>query len=335
MNRYKFALVDMSYVLMRNMFAIRGSKGVGEYHEGEVIRITIQTMNKIARDFGITADKVIFVYDKWDKEIGGYFRTHILKGEYKSTRVYMTEQLLEEYRADETKTAEEIKKAEEDLYFNNVKYKAKWGMVRDLKNIGIPCLGLDGWEFDDLAYLASCVLYGTSDKPSVIITKDSDLLYSLSPQMDYFRIPVKGSEPKVVTYDEMWQTIPDSLKGSLSLYQYKSYLDSLGEGHNDMTKTMKEGAKADETILQILKGDYSNVEDVELLERQLSTFDIEKFPRFNEALRIVNELFGTAGRLGSVQDFRAFCDKYKVDGISDRYFTEFVSRFDTKLFTER
>ena len=61
MNRYKYALVDMSYILVRNLKAISAGKQVGEYNEGEVLRITIQTIKKIVRDYGITADKYIFI----------------------------------------------------------------------------------------------------------------------------------------------------------------------------------------------------------------------------------------------------------------------------------
>ena len=116
---------------------------------------------------------------------------------------------------------------------------AKNGLIYELNKFGVPCVGVSGWEYDDLAWLASCMLYGVESKPSVIITKDSDLQYAISPQMDYFRIPTGGSEPQIITYNEMYAQIPDRLKGKVSLYQYKSFMDSLGEGHNDMRKTKK------------------------------------------------------------------------------------------------
>ena len=139
--------------------------------------------------------------------------------------------LVEEMKKDPTKTEEEINKAIDEAYINKVKLEAKKGLMYELDKFGIPCVGVSGWEFDDLAWLASCMLYSEGGKKSIIITKDSDLQYSLSPTMDYFRIPTGGSEPEIITYDQMYEKIPHSLRGRISLYQYKSFLDSLGEGH--------------------------------------------------------------------------------------------------------
>lgn len=324
----------MSYILMRNLFAASAGKKIGEYRAADVERITIQTLNKVSRDYGITASKVIFLYDRWDKELGGYFRTHILKGDYKSTRVYINEEEVEKMRQDPTVTPEKLAQAELEAYRNKVRYEAKWGMVREFKNIGIPCAGVEGWEFDDFAWLASCLLYNEdpSVKPSIIITKDSDLQYSLTPKMDYFKLPTKGSAPKVITYNEMYYTIPEYLRGSLTLYQYKSYLDSLGEGHNDMTKTLRPGADPNLAIKKILEGDYSDVTDKEVFDRQMLSFDISKFPRFDKVKSIIENDFDKMGKLGTVEDFRNYCNRRGVSQISDNYYREFISRFDPTLF---
>lgn len=335
-SKYNFCIIDFSYLLTRNLFSISRGKEIGEYDEGTLIRMCIWSINKLARDFGLTARKCIMIYDKWDKELGGYYTTYLLKGQYKDSRKYMNEDLLNEIKADPTKTPEEIHKAELEYYQNQVKYKAKWGMISGLKNFGIPCLGVEGWEADNLAWLASCLLYGKYDKPSVLVTKDSDWTYALSPEMDYFKIPTSGSEPKTITYSEMYYQMPESLRNrGLSLYQYKSYLDVLGGGHNDLRATKKPYADMETTILEILDGNYNGVADIELFKRQLDTFDISKYPRFEEAKRIVTDLFPTCGKLGSVPEFHEFCDKYKISGISDKYFTEFISRFDEKLYCER
>lgn len=336
MNRYKYAILDLSYIMMRNLFSVSRGKGVGEYTSGDLIKTIIWTINKMARDFGITADKCIMVYDKWSKEYQGYYRTYLLKGFYKSTREYMTPELLEKMKQDPSVTPEEIHEAELKCYQNQVKYEAKWGMVRDLKNLGVPCLGLDGYEYDDLAYLAACMLYGEDGgKKSVIVTKDSDLQYSLTPQMDYFKIPTSGSQPKIITYDEMYSTIPKSLTDrGVSLYMYKAFMDSLGMGHNDMTKTKKNYVDPEEAILRLLDGDYSVVDDIEVFNKQMESFDISKFPKLDEAKSIISKQFGTVGKLGGLDDFHNFCEKYKISGISDKYYSEFIGRFDQKLFTE-
>lgn len=335
-NKYRYLILDSSYVITRNLFAISKGKEIGEYTEGDVMRMTIWTLNKLARDYGITADKILMVGDKWDPDLGGYYTTYLLKGKYKSDRVYINEDVVEQMRNDPNVTPEELHEAEIKLYQNQVKYKSKWGMVRDFKNIGIPSFFVSGWEFDNLAWLASCMLCD-SNKKSVIVTKDSDLQYALSPMMDYFRIPTGGSDPVIITYDEMYNTIPKSLRDrGISLYQYKAYSDSLGFGHNAMTSTRKSGCTDSEEIInKILDGDYSMVEDIETFEKQMTTFDISKFPRLEEAKKIVAEEFSTVGKIGSLNDFHDICNKYNITGVSDRYYSDFSNRFDPKLFTEK
>lgn len=343
-NKYKYGLIDMSYLLSRNVFAC-ARKGVGNFDAGDVIKMTIQTLNKIPRDYGITVDKYILVRDTWAKEFNGYYRTYLLGGKYKDSRVYMTDDMVEEMKKDPSKTEEEIQKAEMDAYINKVKMEAKKGLIYELNKFGVPCVGVSGWEFDDLAWLASCVLYenpavtGRSPKPNVIITKDSDLQYSISPQMDYFRIPTGGSEPQVITYDEMCQKIPERLKAKgVSLYQYKSFMDSLGEGHNDMRRSLKHGVDPIDAIEHILNEDFSDLEDYDLFVNQYSTFSVEKFPRFQEAKDIVLNQIGKLGKLGTQTEFNTFCDKcgLKEDKYFSRekFFSQFINRFDPKLFSD-
>lgn len=345
-NRYKYALVDMSYVLIRNLKAISSGKQVGEYNEGEVLRITIQTIKKIIREYGITADKYIFIYDKWDKEIGGYYRSFMIKDfvEYKGTRVYVNEAYVRNLEnqlaaTDPTNLAEverlkkEIETAKKESYENLIKYKAKEAMINDLGKIGLPCLGLEGWEFDDLAWLSTCLLYNEQDnRSSIIITKDSDLQYSLSPRMDYFKIPTGKSTPKIITYDEMVKTIPQAISSrGVSLYDYKAYLDSLGTGHNDMKPTLLTRKPVDDVILSILDGDFSDVNKDQFLA-QFNSFDLHKFPKLDQAFKIINEDYKKCGHLGDLNQFHEFCDKYNIHSISDRYYQELINNFDPILF---
>ena len=146
-NKYKYGLIDMSYLLSRNVFAC-SRKGLGQFDAGDVIKMTLQTLNKLPRDFGITVDKYILVRDTWAKEYGGYYRTYILGGKYKDSRVYMTDEMVEEMKRDPSKTEEEIKKAELDAYINKVKREAKNGLIYELNKFGVPCVGVSGWEYD-------------------------------------------------------------------------------------------------------------------------------------------------------------------------------------------
>lgn len=351
--KYKYALVDLSYMLHRNCFAMsaRANNEPGKYTEGDVIRTTLQTLNKLSKTWGITTDKIIMIYDKWDPQWKGYYTTYLLGGEYKDDRgdlenekgkgkpVYMTKELFEQMKNDPNVSPDELDEAYKKLYFNEVKYKAKWGMIKELGNFGIPSFGVDGWEFDNLAWLATGMLYDDTPgaKPSIIVTKDSDLQYALSPQMDYFKLPTKGSNPEIITYDKMFQTIPDSLKGILSLYDYKSYLDAMGEGHNGMRKTRKAYTNPETVIHHVLAGDYSDLDDVDLFKKQLSTFNLGNFPRLQEAKRIITDLFPNSGRLGSLQEFNAFKAKYGIGGpevyMTDQWFVNYISKFDPALYS--
>lgn len=138
-NKYKYGIIDLSYILTRNVFATARGKKPGEFTAGDVIRMTIQTLNKISRDYGVQVDKFLFFRDTWDKKYGGYYRTYLLKGLYKTTREYMTDEKLQELKKDPTKTQEEIEKAELDAYINKVKTEAKWGKLWNEKFWGSLC----------------------------------------------------------------------------------------------------------------------------------------------------------------------------------------------------
>jgi hypothetical protein len=350
-NKFKYAIIDLSMLLYRNSWVISKGKNPGEYSAGEIIQMTIWSLNKFARDYGITADKFIFAVDKWDPAWNGYYTTYLLGGAYKDSRgdiedakgkadplsTYMTREKFEELKKDPSITSEILKEAEKKVYFNETKQSAKFALMYEMGKFGVPSIYLPGYEADNLMYLASMLLYDPTDKPSVMITKDSDISYCTSPKMLQFKMPVGKSEAKFITYEEMYNDMPQEIKDmGISLYQYKAFLDSMGaKGHNGMRKSIKDRVNAVEAIQHIMNGDYSDLEDYDLFSRQMETFDISKYPRFEEAKRQILEILPTTGGLGSISDFHKFCDKYGITKISDRYYTEFISRFDPTLYCGR
>lgn len=333
---YAFAVVDLSYLLQRNLFACSRGRRIGEFTAGDVVKMTIQTLNKIPRDYGFDISKYILVADKWAADYDGYYRHQILGGLYKTSRSWMTSERLKELEDNPETTEEEILKAKLDLYINEVKIEAKDILRTELKSFGAPCIWQEGWEFDDCAYLFACLWYNSSDpRKSVIITKDSDLQYSINPKVDYFRLPAAKSQPEIITYDQMYYKIPENLrKLGVSLYDYKSYLESLGLGHNDMRRTLKFGADFSKAVEEIIAGDFSSVEDPETFRIQYSTFDIFKFPGLSEIWGKLTEDIYKIGHLGTIEEFHAFCDTHNIKGITDKYYSSFISRFDQKLFSE-
>jgi len=338
-NNYYYGIIDLSYILARNMYSVSKDKKPGEYTEGDILTTTIWSLNKLARDFGISCDKLVMLADRWDGSMGGYFRNYLLRDvvQYKGSRKYMNEELLEEIRNNPKTTPQELEKAEAELYQNQTKTKAKWAMINDFKKIGIPVIMVPGWEADDLSWLFAGLAYGkTGGKKSVLITKDSDQMYSTTPELDFFKLPTNGSEPKVITYEEMYNSMPDEIKRwGVSLYNYNALQNALGVTHNDMGVSRKSHTNPIQVMLEVLKGDYHNIENRELFDKQLESYDISKFPRIEEACDLINNYLPGAGHYdGDLSNFHEFCKKYGVTKVSDKYFSEFIGRFDQKLFTE-
>ena len=351
-NKFKSALVDLSMVLYKNSWMISKDKKPGEYTAGEIIQMTIWTLNKFARDFGVTADKYAFVADKWDPEWNGYYTTYLLNGAYKDGRgdiedakgkadplsTYMTRDKYEAMQKDPSVTPKQLEEAYSKLYLNETKQKAKFALMYELGKFGVPSLFVPGYEADNLMYIASMMLYDPDPnaKPSVMITKDSDISYCTSPKMLQFKMPIGKSQPEFITYEKMYSEMPQEIKDlGISLYQYKSYLDSMGDGHNGMRKTRKDYANPTTVIQHLMTGDFSDFDDFELFKKQVETFDVSKYPRFEEAKRQITDILPTAGKLGTIPEFHAFCDKYGITKISDRYFIEFISRFNPDLYSGR
>lgn len=336
-NTYKYAIIDLSYLLNRNLRAISSVKKGGEYGVGDVMRTVIQTLNKMARDYGIFADKIILGCDQWSQKFGGYYRTHCLKGDYKTSRKYVTPKDIVEKKKDPTVKKEEIEQLENEAYFNMVRKDAKIAILNNFSRIGLPCAGVDGWEFDDLAYFAGVHLYKVDDKPSVIVTKDTDVLYSITPKMDYFKIPTgKKDVPQIRKYTEVYENlVPKELRDKkVSLYYYKSLLDSLGGGHNDMKRT-SESRDYDSIISKIMDGDFSGVRDREVFNIQLNSFNLTKFPNIKEAENLVLNKFPTMGHIDEdLSNLNEIRNRYNITGISDDYFSNFSFRFDKNLFKE-
>lgn len=336
-NNYGLAFVDGSWLLTRNLYITTKDKPIEELDPIDSVRLTLQTLSKLSRTWGIRAQKIIIIWDKWSKMYGGYIRTWMLRDyvTYKGSRKFVTERSLEEMRNDPNVTPEEIGAATRELAISKVKFKAKDIMMNDFPKIGICSYYYDGFEFDDIASMASFQLYSNTGLPNVIITKDSDLQYSTCPNCVWMCPPSGGAtEPKIITYDEMYYKIPEPLRErGISLYQYNAYLNAAGFiGHNDMGVSKKSHTDPVETILKVLDGDYSDIGNPEMFKAQLKSYDLSTFPGVNIVKQDIS-MFPTMGHYGTIDDFRNFCNHTGLTGISDSYFEGMVSKFDQKLFS--
>lgn len=342
-NKYRYCFVDTSYLVRRNGWVVSKGKTPGEYNYLDIVKMSIQTVNKMARDYGVTADKFIFVFDAWSREYEGYYRSWLIKDiiEYKGSRTFETVEGLKELEASGASEAE-LRYYADRLYANQQIKDAK-KMLMSMGPIGIPSISVESFEFDDLVYMAG-VLMVREDKPSVILTKDSDLQYCTTPGLDYFKMPVSGSDPEFITYQEMWDRVPDDLKESLiarsipdygsALYYYKALLDSLGEGHNDLKKTKRPRKNANRVLHEILVDDnWDNVVDKDAFLRQLESFKVFEFPKAFEAYQAICSI-PQCGHYASTQEFENFCQATGLQGISSEYYQTFLNRLDQKLFSE-
>lgn len=340
-NKYKYGLIDLSYLLNRNIFSCCRLYGIGGFTAGDVVRTIIQTINKVSRDHGITMDKCLLLNDTYSKEYNGYFRTKLLGGLYKTSRIHLSTEEITEIRNNPEVSEKEKEKAELNYFKDKIKKEAK-KLLRDYgNNFGLPNVSVSGWEFDDLVRLSSILLMQDPEsKPSIIISKDSDLQYALTPKLDYFKIPTAKSTPETITYSYMMSTVPrEILDKGLGLYEYKSYVDSLGGGHNDMLRSKKPRINTNRAILKILEGEGKSViEDEELFNRQLKTFSIQDFPNYDEAKDKLMSAFLSDGKIQPYPEFRTFSDVMGINTnksfISKNYYEEFTGRFDKKLFNE-
>lgn len=341
-NNYNLLFLDGSWLLTRNLWIATKDKQIDEFDPGDVARISIQTIAKLAKDWGIDSSKVITVWDKWSKSglFTGYWRSWMIKDfvQYKGSRKFVTEQTIEEMKADPNVTKEELDKAIRELATNKVKFKAKEIMMTEFPKIGIPSYSWDGLEFDDIVSIASFQLYQPGGKPNVIFTKDSDLQYSTCPNCVWACPPnTKAGEtvPKIITYDEMYYQIPEPLRNKgLSLYNYNALMNAAGfMGHNDMGVAKKSRVDPVQTLLKVMDGDYSDIENQAMFQAQLDSYDLSKFPSISEVqVDIAN--FDKIGHYGSLSDFHEFCNKNNITQISDKYYSAMIERFDQKLFTE-
>lgn len=331
-NKYKFIILDGSYLLSKCNFAISNIESGGgnpnDYNVGAVLRMIFFSINKMMRD-DISSDKIIVVYDAWGAN--GYHRANILKGAYKDDRVYVTENDITD-EATKDLTEDEIKNLKFKAKQNKIKQEVKKIMIDEFHNIGIPCYRYWSWEADDVAFIWSTLL-ATDSKKSVIVSRDSDWGYSINPNVDFYKMKVGNNPASTKYYSEMISEVPEDLRTSISLYDWKGMYDSLEGSHNSMRQTRKSREKTCNIIKRLITNeDYTGIEDVDLFRLQYSTFKIERFPDFN---KIINEFESIKykGHIGSLLEFSELRDKYSIN-VSDKIYNEFISRLDKKFYID-
>jgi len=332
-NEYKFMLIDGSYFLTRYFMASRYND---DFCKESLSRMFFYGIAKYLRDYH-SADKIIIAWDRWSPDVEGYFRSAIIN-EYKGDRVYETEEgqkQLEEQLAKDQEKSEEEKKAELEAYelnvkLNKIKSQAKYWIIDQFKRFGIPSFYKPGYEADDIAKVFSDYLED-DDRKSCIVSVDSDWDYLINKNVDHVH-PKTG---KVVTYNnimEQEEWVPKKL--DISLYKFKSFIDSLYGSHNHII----ESHNAETTMCQphevvigsILKGEDKFIGDKGLFEANMKSFEIENFPEFDKLQKMMYFIDKT-GEIAPSNEFANFSLLNGL-GIQEAYYSRFVSTLDTRLY---
>lgn len=339
LNEYKYLFCDATYMMRKNLAVLQMQydKEGTDYDVGTAAKMIFWNAKKLIRDYR-SADCIVMCHDVWGD--GGYIAGAVisnyqerLKREgrsdeapegYKSDRKYYTENDITEDMDEETK-----KSILSDAKRNKVKRELKNLMMNEFWKFGIINIGVRGYEADYLGYIFASLAFN-EDKKSAIVSRDMDWMASSSPMVDFLKLPVGKAEFEVLTYNDALSQLAGPLPTGMSLYQYMGYRDSLFGSHNHLTRTVRQGVKEYETILKVYNKDFSDIENYELFNVQLSTFNVDQYPRLNEVIDLYKNI-PTMGKLGSVEEFREFANKYKID-ISDKYYKDFTDRLDPMLY---
>lgn len=334
LNKYRYLFVDGSYYVNKCNFVIWknwiNSEKKESYTEADVGRLMIYSINKLIKEID-GVDKVFILWDQWGADIKGYYATNILKGAYKDNREWISKEDAEK-AAEKPEVSEEEKQS---LLDKSVRYemqtKSKKWIIDNLGGLGIPSIRYYGYEADNLAWIYSSIL-ATSNKVSAFASSDSDWRYlGTSPGTHVYKIGVKGTKSQLITYDEMIKEMPENLIGKISLYDWKSYYDSIEGSHNAMRRTRRDRFDTKVIIQNLVeREDYTGIEDVDLFRLQYSTFKIELFPNFHKIVSEFNDKI-KIGRIMSIEEFEKF-NKDTGLGISNKYYQEFTDRLDSKLY---
>lgn len=324
---YEYIAFDAQYFLYRNFAALKSrtafnivdklpnnddNTGDGyiiikyNFDWQDLVKQFFWTIVKLFRD-GYPVDKIILLWDK-----GPYYKSTILI-DYKCNRVHYCQEYLDEY--DIEHDPQGYLQAREEYRVYLLLLQAKSWIINNLGNYGMNSVIYTGYEADDLAYIFSSI-YNTKDRKSAICSADSDWGFWISKSVDYINFNNKEYNTYEDTIDK-WE-YPNQL--NISLFEMKSYIDSLFGSHNDLQMTSDIGwPEFIETVNQIKSGDYSKVSDVERFKLNLKSFDILHYSdidivksKINEAMtsgKLLNSLYQLFNREG-INVSKSYCDNY-------------------------
>lgn len=300
---YNIMAIDAQYYLFRNLCALKSRTAFdtvdvldpreGDASVGYVITKYDFTAQDLIKQFIYTI--VSFIRDQysckkfillWDTP--AYHKLRYVP-DFKDGRHHYCQQTLDEW--DIKSDPEGYLQEKEDYRIDQIKSEAKWWIINNLKDFGMPSAWANGFEADDLAYIFSHnpdINSGSSK--SAIVSADSDWLYWCSSNVDWIQYnPRKKCD--IWTYkDGMSDGEGKYEKLNLSLFEAKMWMDSTFYSHNDLKPTTSCGWNDFEDLVNTARsGDYSMYSDPDRLHRNLNSFKIWDYPNIMEAMdRIIS-----------------------------------------------
>lgn len=311
---YDYAIYDAQWLLARNYFAIRGSSEnkLSNTAYGSIVSSVLRSIIKMNSE--VPARKIILLWDTYP-----YHKHTILSGDYKSSRLYTTEDDVENAENEEERLRLEI-----DAHNLHQRGKSKW-ILKDLSSYGLPSIFKSGYEADDLAFLISRKFKDSKER-IVLVTVDTDWSYFTNDNVDWYS-PKRG----LSTYEDIKSDI--NLPSDLELFEYKRLYSSFYGSHDDYYNTVTDENYKLSFVEFYSK--YKNNEpdlfsDKSLFEKQYYALKIENYPEYNK----VNSILYYMDSMGSIPS-RGTWEAFRVNNliqVSDTEYFKLIDSFDHKLF---
>lgn len=351
MAQYKYAFFDAQLILVRTVKALQGGSPDGICRRQDILRTFLYSVFKVIREVG--CDRPFLLWDS-----SPYHKTTILndmlgESQYKADRWYASEddvadmklkirtltadiQDLINHDPEDSRIAEltseleslksTVKQAELQIANFKVRQDVKYSIIGELGRFGLTSIIKKGWEADDLAYLL-CKQVEHCDKPSLVITTDTDWEYWINPNC----VKYNNYSRKFVTYDEVrarhkkiFDAHPD-----WDLFKAKSYLDTLYGSHNNLSKTLNpEWSGRD--IDDILTNSDEAFTDKKLFDAQMATWDFERYPDY-QFISTCLPWYSSKGTLDTFKEFCAFANKNEL-GMNPRKYLDLVNVVDYSMY---
>ena len=268
---YTWGLIDANYILFREKAILAKDFGDQPIPKNRLFSAVIQAFMRLKGD--VACIYPLFVWDK-----SPYHKLQTLQT-YKADRWYPTD---EEYDALELEkvsatperlveiTAQQNKIRREQANMDAAQY-VKYRIINEMGDMGFHSLIKPGYEADDLAFLASCLIasYHKHDDrySAILVTADKDWTNFQLPGVEFISTynwspytnlteEYEDAREKICAFSEQLYHEPCIV----SRYQYGILEELMHKSHNNACVWSHRGVNRQEAIAKLMHGDTSLVD---------------------------------------------------------------------------